>query len=173
VLLSGRWATVQLHINNLTSLILLSHIVSLPISTNTESNDFFRNTAHGLEAFTPGVPQVRPISACLSPVLSQVSLCSQHFIIAAISPLRRARPCSARSRQRLNRLVTPSHATAELAGMVGKARRGLAVGKLLVGTLPKCRAYAWQGKMHDRSRHFIPCPGNISLITSQPSGAWR
>jgi hypothetical protein len=88
VLLSGRWATVQLHINNLTSLILLSHIVSLPISTNTESNDFFRNTAHGLEAFTPGVPQVRPISACLSPVLSQVSLCSQHFIIAAISPLR-------------------------------------------------------------------------------------
>jgi hypothetical protein len=88
VLLSGRWATVQLHINNLTSLILLSHIVSLPISTNTESNDFFRNTAHGLEALTPGVPQVRPISACLSPVLSQVSLCSQHFIIAAISPLR-------------------------------------------------------------------------------------
>jgi hypothetical protein len=44
VLLSGRWATVQLHINNLTSLILLSHIVSFPSRQDRIQRLLFRNT---------------------------------------------------------------------------------------------------------------------------------
>jgi hypothetical protein len=89
VLLSGRWATVQLHINNLTSLILLSHIVSLPISTNTESNDSLsEHCARTGSAHSRRPPS--PTDQCLSVTspLPSLSLCSQHFIIAAISPLR-------------------------------------------------------------------------------------
>ena len=56
----------------------------------TKSNDSLsEHSAHGLEALTPGVPQVRPISACLS-LLSQVSVCAVNTLslLAIISPLR-------------------------------------------------------------------------------------
>jgi hypothetical protein len=179
------WATGQLHIN-LTSLILLPHIVSLPFPSR---QDRIQRLSFGTQRARTGSAHSRrppsPTDQCLSVTpLPSLSLCSQHFIITCYhQPIEtRAQPRQTASYAPVPALPDPasvsivssppSHATTELAGMVGMARRGLAVGKLLVGTLPSCRAYARQGKLHDRSRHFMPCPGNISLV-SQPSGAWR
>lgn len=150
----------------------------------TESNDSLsEHSARTGSAHSRRPPS--PTDQCLSVTpLPSLSLCSQHFIITCYhQPIEtRAQPRQTASYAPVPALPDPasvsivssppSHATTELAGMVGMARRGLAVGKLLVGTLPSCRAYARQGKLHDRSRHFMPCPGNISLV-SQPSGAWR
>lgn len=180
------WATGQLHINLTSLILLLSHIVSLPFPSR---QDRIQRLSFGTQRARTGSAHSRrppsPTDQCLSVTpLPSLSLCSQHFIITCYhQPIEtRAQPRQTASYAPVPALPDPasvsivssppSHATTELAGMVGMARRGLAVGKLLVGTLPSCRAYARQGKLHDRSRHFMPCPGNISLV-SQPSGAWR
>ena len=55
----------------------------------TKSNDSLsEHSAHGLEALTPGVPQVRPISACLSlthSLLAQVSVCAVNTLSLLLS----------------------------------------------------------------------------------------